>query len=133
MSVVARPDLYTDHNVSLRFGERLGARGFAVTTTRNLGLERAKDAKQFLTAAERGWLLLTHNERDFVLLVDAWRRWSDAWGLSPRHAGIVVLPQRDPLATEVLFLAFVDQVSDLADSLFRWAPADGWTRLAYVP
>lgn len=133
MSAAAQPDLYTDHNVSLRLVERLRARGFVVTTTREIGLERAKDSKQFLAAAEQGWLLVTHNERDFALLFDAWRRWSDAWHVSPRHAGIVVLPQREPSLTEVLLLDLFGEAAGFTDALYRWLPGTGWTRLVYLP
>ncbi|MDP9364283.1 MAG: DUF5615 family PIN-like protein [Chloroflexota bacterium] len=132
MSATARPDLYTDHNVSLRLTDRLRTRGFAVTTTRDLGLERATDAQQVLVAAERGWLLLTHNERDYVLLFDAWRRWSEAWRVFPRHAGIVVLPQREPAVTEALFLALVAETPDFVGSLYRWHSGRGWSRFEYT-
>ncbi len=133
MSAIVRPDLYTDHNVSLRLADRLRARGFHLTTTRELGLERAKDSKQLLVAAQRGWLLLTHNERDFVLLFDAWRRWADAWAVGPRHAGIVVLPQLEPPIAETMLLALFAQSPAFTDSLFRWQPALGWSPLVYLP
>jgi len=123
----------TDHNVSLRLAERPRGRGFAVTTARALGLERTKDSKLLLAAADRGLLRLTRHERDFDLLFDAWRRWFAAWGLSPRHAGIVVLPQRAPPVTEVLFLPLVGEAPDFAGSLSRRQPSTGWSRLAYVP
>jgi hypothetical protein len=61
-----------------------------LTIAGDLGLGRATDDAQHLTAAERGLILLTYNHEDFVLLHDAWHRWSNAWGVSPRHAGIIV-------------------------------------------
>jgi hypothetical protein len=132
VAAAARPDLYTDHNVSLRLAERLRGRRYTVTTTRDLGLERAKDSRQLLIASDEGWLLLTHSERDFALLFDAWRRWSEAWGVSPRHAGIVVRPQREPPVAEAVFLALLNDHPDLADSLWRWQPSIGCARLPYV-
>jgi hypothetical protein len=46
---------YFDHNVSRVLAGSLRSQGFGVTTAQQLGLEQATDAKQFLTAVERGW------------------------------------------------------------------------------
>ncbi len=83
----------TDHNVALRVATLLRERGHAAVTARDLGLERAGDDEHLLVCAERGWILVTDNEKDFALLHDAWRRWATAWRASRAHAGILVCPQ----------------------------------------
>lgn len=65
------PALYADHHVARRLARLLRHRGHAVVTVRQLGLDRAIDATHLLTGATRGAILLTHNERDFVLLLAA--------------------------------------------------------------
>lgn len=103
--------------------------GHAVTTTDDLGLERATDELQLLTAAERGLILLTNNERDYVLLHDAWHRWSAAWGVAPMHAGIIVPKQAWPFeraTTEVGRL--LDSGVDFTNALYQWHGVLGWIR-----
>jgi hypothetical protein len=122
-------ELYADRNI--RRDVRLGLRtlGHAVTTTDELGLDRATDDLQLLTAAERGLILLTNNERDYALLHDAWHRWSAAWGVEPRHAGIIVPKQAwsfERTTTEVGRL--LDSGVDFTNALYQWHGALGWIR-----
>jgi hypothetical protein len=122
-------ELYADRNIRRDVRLRLGALGHAVTTTGDLGLDRATDDIQLLTAAERGWILLTNNERDYVLLHDAWRRWSVAWGVAPQHAGIIVPKQEwsvDRATTEVGRL--LGTGTTFANALYQWHGGLGWIR-----
>lgn len=66
----------TDHNVALRVSRLLITRGHHATTARELGLERAGDEEPRLIAPRCEAILVTHNEKDVLLLHDAWRRWS---------------------------------------------------------
>ena len=119
-------DLYADHNVARPIVFLLRALGHVVTSTQDMGLARATDDVQLLMAAQRGWIVLTHNRRDFVLLDDAWRRWSGAWGVAPRHPGIVVAPQEWPharVAGEVD--AFLRSTPPLENELYTWQPLRG--------
>ena len=86
--------LYTDHNVALRTAHLLRWRGYDVVTARDLHLERASHARQLLTAATYGRILITHNVNDFTLLHEAWQMWSGAWGVQPVHGGILLIPHR---------------------------------------
>ena len=54
-------NFYTDHDVSLRVASLLRQLGHTAVTARDLGLERAGDDEHLLTAAQRGWILVTHN------------------------------------------------------------------------
>ena len=83
---------YTDHDVALQVALLLRQIGHTAITARDLGLERAGDDEHLLTAAQRGWILVTHNRQHFLLLHDAWRRWLRVFGVSTVHAGILHTP-----------------------------------------
>jgi hypothetical protein len=122
-------ELYADRNIRGDVRLSLRALGHVVTTTDDLRLERATDDVQLLTAAERGWILLTNNERDFVLLHDAWHLWSAAWGVAPQHAGIVIPKQGWSMerATTELGRLLETGVS-FTNALYQWHGALGWFR-----
>ena len=127
------PSLYGDHNVSRYLARLLREHGHTATNARELGLERATDGAHLLLAAERGWLLLTHNERDFVLLHDAWLRWSRSWGIAPQHAGILVLPQREDWGltrTVSEIEAFLAVHPATINELYAWRASRGWVSSA---
>jgi len=84
---------YTDHNVARAVAELLRVAGHVAVTARDLGLEEASDDEQLLTAAQHDRIFVTHNESDFILLHDAWQRWSATWGVPAQHAGILIIPQ----------------------------------------
>ncbi len=119
-------DLYTDHNVALQIAVLLRAAGHDVVTARERNLERAGDDEQLLAAAEVGRLLITHNAKDFILLHDAWRRWSKAWNLAAHHAGILVIPQLPPARAAQEIDDFLRSRPRLQDELYLWRAASGW-------
>ena len=84
-------DFYLDNDVSLRLAPLLRSVGHRVTTTRELGLSAASDDAQLLTAARNGWILITHNRRDFMMLHDAWRTWPRvAWAAAGWLTSVVI-------------------------------------------
>ncbi|MDQ3703174.1 MAG: DUF5615 family PIN-like protein [Chloroflexota bacterium] len=128
-------EFYLDHNVVAEAAVRLRALGHGARTAADIGLERARDHGHFLEAAQRGWILVTYNWKDFRLLHDAWREWPPAWGIdpAPQHAGILVIPAPDRprgrwLAAEAAerLAAFVAEASPLTNTLHRWFSGAGW-------
>jgi hypothetical protein len=113
---------YTDHNVSIWVAPELRAKGHRASTVRDLGLESAGDDEHLLVAAQRGWILITHNRQHFILLHNAWSRWTTAWNVSWRHPGILILEQGilppDGLATEIHQLVQANQ--SLVGRLYEW-------------
>lgn len=100
-----------------------------VTTAYDIGRDRAEDDEHFLIAAQRGWVLITTNVKDFRLLHDAWRRWLPTYGIAATHAGVLIVPQRQ------LVERIADAINDLLDELptlinecYEWKPGDGWAR-----
>ena len=122
---------YLDHNVSGRIRDSLRAFGHLVVTTREVRLERAADGAQLLTAAQRGLTFVTHDRDDFILLHDAWRRWAHAWGVTERHAGILIMAQ-DPVVTVRQIADAIDEFmrsgTTVANEHYLWTPAGNWWR-----
>jgi hypothetical protein len=118
--------LYFDHNVDRRWKPPLEQSGHSVVLTRDLHLERADDALQLLTAAERGYVIVTHNEADFKLLQKAWRQWP----VAIHHAGILVAPQRrwSPEEAAQRLASILLAGSPLTDELYWWTPEHDWRR-----
>lgn len=123
---------YMDENVSSLLDDALRSYGHAVFATYDEGRAGATDGSQLLYAADRGWIVLTHNRADFILLHDAWHLWAHTWHVAPKHAGIIVLePVRHPQYTEIA--ALIDALyrqHPIENTLFDWKPATGWTRNA---
>ena len=119
---------YTDHDVSLRVASLLRQLGHTALTARDLGLERAGDDEHLLTAAQRGWILVTHNRQHFCLLHDAWRHWLPVWGVFAIHAGILIPPQGLPDRTVQLLTDFLTSGLPLSNEMCLWRTASGWTR-----
>jgi hypothetical protein len=124
---------YFDHNGSRVLAGSLRRQGFGVTTAQQLGLEQATDAKQFLTAVERGWVMVTHNESHYEELHDAWHRWSQSWGVPRGHQGVVILPAKSIAFVEPLLLQLLAQETVFANTLFRWRSSSGWQTSPYQP
>jgi len=112
--------LYFDADVSVRIAAVLEDRGHSVSTARDLQLRSASDATQFLTAAELGAILIMANRKDFVLLHDAWTRWSVAWGVIRPHPGVIVVEvwPDDRSADEIEDLVGGDH--SFVNELWRW-------------
>lgn len=127
--MVSVANLYHDHNVAREITHSVRRAGHLVTTARDIGMDRAKDDEQLLVAAQRNWILVSHNREDFFLLHDAWRRWSRAWGVTTTHPGILVVAQMPPawhrrIADEIV--RFVELNPVLSDTLHMWRPTRGW-------
>ncbi|HKG26330.1 MAG TPA: DUF5615 family PIN-like protein [Thermomicrobiales bacterium] len=127
------PHLYFDHDMSHVVSGSFRTRGEAITTARELGLAEAMDGMQLLTAARRGWLLVTHDQTHYKVLHDAWFRWGAAWETRQSHGGIVVLPHGAPSSVEQLLVTFLSTYVDFTDKLFEWRPASGWRVTSYRP
>ncbi len=89
-------------------------------------MERASDDAHLSLAARSGWILVTHNAKDFILLHAAWRRWAREWGAEARHAGSLILStsaSRRRATHELLDLVRLH--TDLTDELYTWRAATG--------
>jgi hypothetical protein len=121
---------YADENISFALNDALRSYGHVVFTTRDERRLGASDGSQLLYAADRGWIILTHNRADFTMLHDAWHLWAHAWRVDPKHAGIIILEQVEPARhAEVATLTHeLCQQTLLLNTLFDWKPTTGWRR-----
>jgi hypothetical protein len=124
-------DFYLDHNVAVELGHLLRGLGHTVRTADELGLAAAKDDEHLLLASERAWIFVTNNKRDFTLLHGAWKRWATAWGVTPQHFGIMIMPQESPgdLPRARVAQAIEDLIRNgapLANECYEWRPSRGW-------
>jgi hypothetical protein len=112
-------------------GSLAGALGHVAVRTRELRLDRADDAAQLLTAAQRGWVFVTHNGRDFKLLHTAWR----LWPAPLQHAGVLVIPQHRWSAPETAerLDRFVNSGAVLTNELYEWTATRGWMPVERLP
>jgi hypothetical protein len=111
----------------------LAREGHDARIARDERLDRADDGAILLHAAEHGWITVTHNRDDFWLLHRAWYRWAAAWRATPapRHAGILVIPQRRHLSYEQLasrVAEFLTSHPDGSNQFYEWTVLRGWTR-----
>ena len=127
-------ELYIDSNVALEVAEVLRAAGHTTVTARELRREGNSDDEHLLVASQHGRIFLTHNERDFILLHDAWQRWSAAWGVAVHHAGILIVPQGrrygidwEPEEVSQAVIACLQRCAPIAGQLFR-RKETGWER-----
>ncbi|MBI4494498.1 MAG: DUF5615 family PIN-like protein [Chloroflexi bacterium] len=120
-------EFYLDHDVSVHLAPALAVLGHTIRMARSLGLERAGDQQHLLVAAGQGWILVSHNRKDFRLLHAAWRDWSQAWGVHPIHAGILIIPHGSPADSARLLHEFVlAHTPPLSNELYSFQTSTGW-------
>ena len=95
--------LYLDEDVSARTAEIIAARGFDVLTTVKAGLMGAPDRNQLQFAASQNRVLVTHNRRDFELLIQEY------FTNSLRHAGLIIAVRRPPRDLTMRVLALLNR------------------------
>lgn len=125
---------YLDENVSEKLIPLLRNGDHDVTSAIQSGQRSVSDALLLLDAARRGRLFITHNDRDFKLLHDAWHAWSTEWigQIAPRHAGILIIRTSNQTVVPVIFDAIqrlLLTVDTFENRLFRWNLRDGWHEL----
>lgn len=126
---------YLDEDTAIALTDLLRVHGHDVTHTHAAGMDRAPDYRQLLHATNRGWVLVTHNRRDFRLLHGTWLAWTQEWGIDRRHRGILVVDQVPTPLLPIVAQAIVDFVHDTSESLdntlHEWSRRSGWT--IYLP
>lgn len=102
--------------------------GHEVTTARDERLVRAHDDEQLFFAAERGMILVSH-DNDFYVLHRGIRRWLWQRGETAIHAGILIIS--DMLSTEEKARrldTFAASILTAANELYEWFPEGDWVR-----
>jgi hypothetical protein len=118
--------LYLDEDVRYAATASLAQLGHSVTHTNDYR-KGAKDDLQLLLSADAGWIFVTCNHKDYMLLHDAWQHWSRRWGISPEHAGVLLVDNAWPAALIAERVhAFVTSSRPITNRLYRWVGGRGW-------
>jgi len=90
-------------------------------------MERAGDDAHLFLASQSGWTLITHNAKDFILLHEAWLRWSKGWEVSAQHSGILILiPPISPVAAAQEIERLIQRDVPLVNQVYIWRRSTGW-------
>jgi hypothetical protein len=127
-------DVYLDEDVSEFVAPPLHLRGHDVLTTTEAGTKGYKDPRQLAYAARAGRVLISANRGDFVMLHEAWLRWSRDWAVEAQavHAGILVVQSGSGRLAELLATAidqFLASGIDPRNRLFKLNADTGWTEV----
>jgi hypothetical protein len=120
---------YLDNDVSCDLGDLLTAAGHIVWHTRDLGLARANDAAQMLTAVDRGAVMVTHNAKDYTLIHQAWHLLGARWKINERHPGILILPHGGEMQLLQYLTDILQQNMPLEHECQRYFVSRGWQRV----
>lgn len=116
--MIAAPPVYLDECVDYHLVTALRARGYVVSSALDHRMMQIDDEAQLTFATAHGWMLLSHNERDFRQLHRAFR----ARGLA--HGGIVVVTRRSSFAQlELRAAMLIDWIGSLGahrSRYFKW-------------
>ncbi len=104
--------------------------GHEADTARSLGWERASDAKHIQVAAENGWILVTHDRKNFEALQDAWLLWQPTAPGHP-HRGIFCCQALPADELAVAINGLVGAGTTVENEMYEWRRGSGWTR--YTP
>ncbi len=112
----------------MRVAMVLRGMGHEVTTARDARLIRAHDDEQLFFAAEKGLILVSHDD-DFYVLHRGIRRWFGVWGEVTIHAGILILPDVLSIEQKARVLdIFAASNLPAANELYEWFLDRDWVR-----
>jgi predicted nuclease of predicted toxin-antitoxin system len=84
---LSHPPIIVDEDFPLPVARALRERGFSVVAAVELPPRALPDIEQLRRAARMGWILVSHNRRDFIRLAHDFRQRGEA------YAGVVLLPR----------------------------------------
>lgn len=87
---------YLDEDVDLLVAKLIHARGFAATTTHEVGRLTTDDASQLAYATQHGMVIVTHNQTHYEQLA------VEYFEANQPHGGVIISIQRSPYEVEQL-------------------------------
>jgi predicted nuclease of predicted toxin-antitoxin system len=120
---------YLDHNISYRILPYLHSAGHQTVATRETGMNRADDDAQVFFAWQNGWITITHNRQDFLLVHHTLRRWGDLWHITDIHAGILAFPDSLAIREQARLLdVFIASDFPIANTFYEWRSIGSWVQ-----
>jgi hypothetical protein len=106
-------ELYLDEDVDVLVSKLIQVRGFAATTTQEVGRLGGSDKEQLAYAVSQHKTLLTHNRIDFEILARQY------FASGQTHHGIIIAVRRTPqeLVRRLLIILNHDTVDEIRDQL----------------
>ncbi len=98
-------ELYLDEDVDVLVADLVGARGFAVITTRDARNIGAGDREQLAAAVNGGRAFFTHNRVDFERLAEEY------FTAGLEHRGIIIAVRRSPYEIARRLVAILNNVT----------------------
>jgi hypothetical protein len=131
-----------DEDVSHPLASLLRLRGLDVDSAKELGRLRLTDTQVLLLAAQNNQTLITHNDKYFRALHEAWVTWRRRWSneleqaidrhvFFSQHAGILILPHRPIHDLARMLEEFEASAGSLENRLFAWNPRRQWHELHF--
>lgn len=131
-----------DEDVSHPVARELRNIGYVAESAKELDRLGISDVQVLLRATERNQTVVTHNEKDFESLHEAWVTWRRRWMAEAettldrpvplsRHAGIVIVPHLPKDELVRILGDFASTAEAVADKLFTWSQEQGWEELRF--
>ena len=83
-------EIYLDENVHVLIARIIQSHGFKAVTTQDVGRKGVSDSEQLEYASREGYVILTHDRRDFEELA------AEYFAAGKEHCGIVILADNSP-------------------------------------
>jgi hypothetical protein len=116
--VTAAPPVYLDECVDYHLVDALRGRGFTVSSALDHRMSQIDDEAQLTFASTHGWMLLSHNERDFRRLHQAFQ----VRGVM--HEGIIVVTRRSSFAQlelrAAMLIDWIGTLDERRSRYFKW-------------
>jgi predicted nuclease of predicted toxin-antitoxin system len=117
---------YLDEDVSLGLRDELRNVGHDAVHVRDLGTRGRPDSYHLLSASQDQRILIAHNRDDYLLLHDAWNRWSATWNVTQGHAGILCLPHMKPRELFFAVDVFLHSSLSIVNECYTYDQAMSW-------
>lgn len=126
MTTLPNIQVYFDEDVPHRLRNLLSDRGITVHLSQDIGTTSADDPVHLQTCTSHGWILITHNRKDFLSLHGLWMSLY-YWDILPQpHSGILTVLDQDPLKPEEWAPAIFDLLREqesFKGLMYMWRPS----------
>jgi hypothetical protein len=110
------PPLYLNENVPLRLTDMLLQHGIHAEHTIKVGNQGVSDEMQLEYAANKGYILVTHNRKDFRQLHKLWIK------KGKFHNGIIVMKHDEPEILAIRIKLFFEKIYPILNPPFCISP-----------
>jgi len=129
------PTVYLDECVPLKVQRELRRRGLRVKLARDVLPPGTDDATHLKICADKGWILITFNLKDFQRLHWLWTNLHTWSLLNTKHGGILSPAEQPPMPeewAEVVAEHILQRRHELPGTMWRWRlSSKKWERVPF--